>query len=91
MEIESAVRFATASRIQMGLAVKDREASKAFYATLFGNEPTKTRPHYAKIEVADPPVNLSLSEVGGATGPNNAVANFGIQVKSSEAVQAVAD
>jgi catechol 2,3-dioxygenase-like lactoylglutathione lyase family enzyme len=90
MESESAVQFATASRIHMGLAVKDLEASKAFYSTLFGHEPTKTRPHYAKFEVAEPPVNLSLNEAGGETGPNNAVAHFGIQDKSSEAVKSVA-
>jgi catechol 2,3-dioxygenase-like lactoylglutathione lyase family enzyme len=75
----------------MGLAVKDLEKSVAFYRTLFGQKPTKTRPHYAKFEVAEPPVNLSLNEVGGDTGPNNAVAHFGIQVKSTEAVKAVAE
>jgi hypothetical protein len=58
---------------------------------LFGEEPAKTRPHYAKFEVAEPPVNLSLNEVGGETGPNNSVAHFGIQVKSTEAVKAAAD
>jgi hypothetical protein len=35
-------------------------------------------------------VNLSLNEVGGATGPNNSVAHFGIQVKSSAAINEVA-
>jgi hypothetical protein len=63
----------------------------AFYTTLFGQAPTKTRPRYAKFEVAEPPVNLALNEVGGATGPNNPVAHFGIQVKSTEAVNRVAD
>lgn len=87
---ESAVQFATESRIHMGLAVQNLEASVAFYRELFGQEPTKTRPHYAKFEVAEPPVNLSLNEVGGETGPNNAVAHFGIQVKSTAAVQTAA-
>ncbi len=91
MKDESAVQFATTSRIHMGMAVTDLEASSAFYRTLFGQEPTKTRPRYAKFEVAEPPVNLSLNEVGGETGPNNAVAHFGIQVKSSAAVKVVAD
>jgi hypothetical protein len=36
-------------------------------------------------------VNLALNEVGGTTGPNNPVAHFGIQVKSTEAVGRVAD
>jgi glyoxalase/bleomycin resistance protein/dioxygenase superfamily protein len=32
-----------------------------------------------------------LNEVGGATGPNNSVAHFGIQLKCTEAVGIVAD
>ena len=82
MKNESAVQFETDSRIHMGLAVRNLERSVAFYRTLFGQGPTKTRPGYAKFEVAEPPVNLALNEVGGATGPNNPVAHFGIQVKS---------
>lgn len=91
MKNESAVQFETESRIHMGLAVRNMERSVAFYATLFGQAPTKTRPNYAKFEVAEPPVTLALNEVGGATGPNNSVAHFGIQVKSTEAVSKVAD
>lgn len=83
----SAVKFETESRIHMGLAVKNLEPSVFFYATLFGQQPTKLRPQYAKFEVSEPPVNLSLNEVGGETGPNNPVAHFGIQLKSTEAVQ----
>src|SRR5262245_41801508 len=88
---ESAVQFETDSRIHMGLAVKNLERSVAFYRTLFGQGPTKARPRYAKFEVAEPPVNLALNEVGGATGPNNQVAHFGIQVKSTAAVGKIAD
>lgn len=91
MKTESAVQFNTNSRIHIALAVKNLEQSVAFYNTLFGQGPTKTRPRYAKFEVAEPPVNLALNEVGGATGPNNPVAHFGIQVKSTEAVSTVAE
>ena len=91
MNRHSAVQFETESRIHMGLAVKSLEKSIAFYTSLFGQPPTKTRPRYAKFEVAEPPVNLSLNEVGGATGQTNPVAHFGIQVKSSEAVKQIAD
>ncbi len=87
----SAVQFETTSRIHMGLAVKDLEKSIAFYTSLLGQPPTKIRSRYAKFEVAEPPVNLSLNEVGGATGQNNPVAHFGIQVKSSETVERIAD
>lgn len=91
MNTHSAAQFETESRIHMGLAVKSLEQSVAFYTTLFGQRPTKTRPHYAKFEVAEPSVNLSLNEVGGETGQNNPVAHFGIQVKSSDAVKQIAD
>jgi len=91
MKNESAVQFETESRIHMGLAVGNLERSVAFYATLFDQGPTKTRPHYAKFEVAEPPVNLALNEVGGMTGPNNSVAHFGIQVKSTDVVGRFAD
>jgi len=91
MKTNSAVQFETVSRIHMGLAVKNLEKSIAFYTSLLGQPPTKTRPRYAKFEVAEPPVNLSLNEVGGETGQNNPVAHFGVQLKSSEAVKQVAD
>jgi catechol 2,3-dioxygenase-like lactoylglutathione lyase family enzyme len=71
--------------------VRNLDQSVAFYRTLFNQEPTKTRPRYAKFEVAEPPVNLALNVVGGATGPNNPVVHFGIQVKSTEAVGKVAN
>ena len=90
MSNESAVQFATESRIHLAFAVKDLEKSIAFYRTLFGHGPTKTRPGYAKFEVAEPPVNLALNQSKGETGPNNPVAHFGIQVKSTAAVGVVA-
>lgn len=86
MRNESAVQFGTDSRIHIALAVGSLERSVAFYRTLFGQGPTKARPRYAKFEAAEPPVNLALNEVGGATGPNHPVAHFGIQVKSTGAV-----
>lgn len=90
MNTNAAVRFETASRIHMGLAVKSLEKSIAFYTSLLGQPPTKTRPRYAKFEAAEPPVNLSLNEVDGATGQNNPVAHFGIQVKTNDAVKRIA-
>ena len=89
MTQESAVQFATESRIHIALAVKNLGASVAFYRELFGQEPSKRRPGYAKFEVAEPPLNLALNEVGGASGPNNPVAHFGVQVKSTAAVDKV--
>jgi catechol 2,3-dioxygenase-like lactoylglutathione lyase family enzyme len=86
MNSESAANFETRSRVHIALAVRDLARSVEFYGILFGNPPSKTRPRYAKFEVSEPPVNLSLNEVGGNTGPNNPVAHFGIQVKSTDAI-----
>lgn len=90
MANESAVDFETKSRVHIGMPVEDLERSMMFYRTLFGQEATKVRPHYAKFEVAEPPLNLSLNEVGSETGSINPVAHFGIQVKLVEAVKEVA-
>ena len=60
-------------------------------ASCWARNRTKTRPGYAKFEVAEPSVNLSLNQIAGATGPNNPVAHFGIQVKSIEAVLQMKD
>jgi catechol 2,3-dioxygenase-like lactoylglutathione lyase family enzyme len=82
----SAVEFATNTRIHIALATKDLESAVGFYRVLFGKEPSKTRPGYAKFEAAEPSVNLSLNQVRGPTGPINSVAHYGIQVKSTDAV-----
>jgi len=82
--MQSAIEFATNTRIHVALESKDVERSVAFYRTLFGVEPTKVRPGYAKFEPADPPVNLSLNASADA---RPAASHFGVQVKSTEAVQ----
>jgi catechol 2,3-dioxygenase-like lactoylglutathione lyase family enzyme len=87
---ESAVEFATASRVHVALAVRNLERSKAFYRTLFGQGPTKERPRYAKFEVAEPPVNLAINEADLFTGPSNAIAHFGVQLKTTAAVKDIA-
>ena len=84
---ESAVEFATKSRVHVALAVTDLGRSVDFYRALFGQGPTKERPGYAKFEVAEPPVNLALNQVTGEVGPNHPVAHFGVQVKTVAAVK----
>lgn len=84
---ESAVQFATATRAHIALATRDMDRGVAFYSALFQQPPSKLKPDYAKFEVAEPPLNLTLNlaqEVVVAPAP----AHFGIQVKSRAAVQA---
>src|SRR5262245_56386162 len=50
----------TRVRFHLSLNVADLAKSVAFYRTLFGIEPAKVRPDYAKFEPDDPPLVLSL-------------------------------
>jgi catechol 2,3-dioxygenase-like lactoylglutathione lyase family enzyme len=73
------------SRIQLALNVDDVAAATAFYATLFGVEPTKRRPGYANFAVADPPLKLVLLENPGSGGTLN---HLGVEVASVDEVDA---
>ena len=83
--MQSAVDFATATRIHVALETSDLDRAIAFYRTLFAQEPVKVKPGYAKFEVADPPVNLALNAAPKAR-PAGGASHFGVQVKSTEAV-----
>lgn len=83
---DSAVQFATDRRVHISLAVSDVKRSIAFYQELFDASPTKTRPGYARFEVSEPPLNLSMIQSDQAKGPADATSHFGIQVKSISAV-----
>lgn len=83
---QSAVQFDTQRRAHIGLAVENVDRSAAFYQSLFDTPPSKVRAGYARFEVADPPLNLSLVETGQSTGPADSISHYGIQVKSTAAV-----
>ncbi len=82
----SAVEFATTTRVHVAINVNDVEHSLPFYTVLFGQEPTKLRPGYAKFEVADPPVNFTLNENPITQAGTGTLSHFGIQVKSTAEV-----
>ncbi len=69
----------------VSLNVTDIEASVAFYAKVFGVGPAKRRPGYAKFDLAEPSLNLTMQEAP-RTGVN--ASHFGVQVASSEDVAA---
>ncbi len=85
--MESAVQFPTTMRVHVGLGVSNLEASLAFYRALFQQEPTKLREGYAKFEVLEPPVNLTINATSTKTG-SRGPEHFGIQVKSTAEVVA---
>ena len=72
-------------RPHLALTVSDVERSIPFYRALFGTEPAKLRPGYAKFEVADPALNFTLNE--GERGESLGAFNHaGIQVASTNDV-----
>lgn len=87
MDNQSAVKFSGASRVHMALAVTNLERSRTFYETLLGVPPTKVRPGYIKFEPEDPSVNLTLNEVEKADRTHQQTIHYGVQVKSTQAVQ----
>ena len=74
------------SRVQLALRVPDLEASVAFYTKLFGTGPAKRRDGYANFAVAEPPLKLVLIE--GSPGEATRMDHLGVEVDSSEAVNA---
>ena len=65
------------------------DESVRFYRTFLGLEPVKLKPGYAKFDVAEPGLNLTLN-ASSDTGPG-ALNHLGIQVQSTAAVREAAE
>jgi len=74
-------------KAHLALNVNNVENSLEFYKKMFGIEPSKVRTGYAKFDVNDPPLNLTLNQVP-FNGPG-ALSHLGIQVASTEDVLAM--
>src|SRR6185436_20107539 len=74
----------TALKAHLSLNVRNVDASVQFYRRMLGIEPSKVRPGYAKFDVQNPPLNLTLNE--GAFGERGALSHLGIQVASTDDV-----
>jgi catechol 2,3-dioxygenase-like lactoylglutathione lyase family enzyme len=72
-------------RPHLALTVSDVEGSLPFYRALFGTEPAKVRPGYAKFELDEPALNFTLNE-GERTEGLGAFNHAGIQVSSTDEV-----
>ena len=64
----------------ISLNVRDIDASVAFYEKAFGVAATKRRPGYAKFDLVEPALNLTM-QVAPRTGVN--ASHFGVQVAST--------
>ena len=74
-------------RPHLALTVADVSRSIPFYEALLGSPPAKVRDDYAKFEVADPALNLTLNQ-GERNGDLGAFNHAGIQVDSTDDVLA---
>lgn len=75
----------TAFCVHIALGVSDLDRAERFYRVFLDAEPVKRRAGYAKFVVRPPGLNLALTERPGATRSD---AHFGIQVASTEDVEA---
>jgi catechol 2,3-dioxygenase-like lactoylglutathione lyase family enzyme len=75
-----------ALKAHLALNVHNVEQSIEFYKKLLGIEPSKVRTGYAKFDVQNPPLNLTLNE--HHFGEQGALSHLGIQVATTDDVLA---
>ncbi|MCA1592400.1 MAG: VOC family protein [Acidobacteria bacterium] len=76
-----------ALKAHLALNVHSVEKSLEFYRRMLGLEPSKVRAGYAKFDVENPPLNLTLNEA--PFDERGALSHLGIQVSSTTDVLAV--
>jgi catechol 2,3-dioxygenase-like lactoylglutathione lyase family enzyme len=74
-------------KAHLALNVKDFGQSLEFYKKMLGIKPSKVRTGYAKFDVQNPPLNLTLNQ--HSFGEQGALSHLGLQVSSTEDVLAV--
>jgi lactoylglutathione lyase len=72
--------------LSMNVPADRFEQTAAFYTVLFGAQPVKRKPDYAKFEPVEPYVNFTLNSVPHA--PHGEVDHLGIQVFSDDTLRA---
>ena len=75
-----------ALKAHLALNVRNVEKSIEFYRKMLGIEPSKVRAGYAKFDVQNPPLNLTLNEA--SFNERGALSHLGIQVATTEDVLA---
>ena len=75
-------------RFHLSLNVTDLPRSVAFFRTLFGQDPAKVRPDYAKFEPHDPPLVLSL-EPAKEVARDGALNHLGFRLPDAKALVAM--
>ncbi len=73
-------------KTHVALKVTNIEKSVAFYQAMFGITPVKHKVDYAKFDLVNPPLNLTLN-LSENVQPGGALSHLGVQVDSSVDVQ----
>ncbi len=76
-------------KAHLAMNVRNVETSIDFYTRMFGIEPSKVRTGYAKFDVQNPPLNLTLNQV--PFSGKGALSHLGIQVAGTKDVVALRD
>ena len=71
-------------KAHLALNVRNVDESIVFYRKMLGIEPSKVRTGYAKFDVQNPPLNLTLNQ--GVFDNQGALSHLGIQVQSTDDV-----
>jgi catechol 2,3-dioxygenase-like lactoylglutathione lyase family enzyme len=71
-------------KAHLALNVRNVEQSISFYRKMLGIDPSKVRTGYAKFDVQQPPLNLTLNQ--HTFGERGALSHLGIQVASTDDV-----
>jgi catechol 2,3-dioxygenase-like lactoylglutathione lyase family enzyme len=77
----------TTLKAHLALNVRNVEESIAFYRKMLGIDPSKVRTGYAKFDMKNPPLNLTLNQ--HSFGERGALSHLGIQVASTSDVLAM--
>jgi catechol 2,3-dioxygenase-like lactoylglutathione lyase family enzyme len=84
VEMQSNTTQPVALKAHLALNVRNVQASIEFYRKMMGIEPSKVRTGYAKFNVENPPLNLTLNQTHFDN--RGALSHLGIQVSSTEDV-----
>ncbi len=74
-------------RMHIHVGVKSIDDSVRFYSALFGADPVKQKPDYAKWMLEDPRINFAISTRAGKVG----VDHMGLQVDNADELNALRD
>ncbi|MFN6539229.1 MAG: ArsI/CadI family heavy metal resistance metalloenzyme [Nostoc sp. EkiNYC01] len=74
-------------KTHVALNVSNIEKSVAFYRAMFGLEPIKYKVDYAKFDIANPALNLTLNLTNNVQS-GGTLSHLGVQVESTQEVEA---